>query len=355
MDADFSRSTTTGNAMSSQTFFIYLDALQLQKYVGTRIRYVPPHLQQSTTRPEPRRRTRKTVCCVNCGEGHFVKDCPNPITSFGIIAFKSVANKEEERDDLNRELQEIVSNHVSEQPVYPKIKFLMIQRKDTMGYIDFIRGKYPEHDEDKKRTLLTTFVNEMTADEKQQLLALDFDTLWNLLWVNHDSKTYKNEYAQAKTKFQKLDIPTLVMGSKTEYAFQEFSFPKGRKNMKETNVACAEREFFEETGYNKTQYKFIREYPCIQEDFVGTNGERYRHIYYLVKMKDSVPPPQIDYTNYVQTGEVRNIGWFTFAECMQLIRPYDTAKKQVIQQVYSDIVAMNEKYSCTHYYHAHQS
>ena len=42
---------------------------------------------------------------------------------------------------------------------YPYIKFLMIQRKDTMGYTDFVRGKYPD-DIIKLKEVLSIFIKE---------------------------------------------------------------------------------------------------------------------------------------------------------------------------------------------------
>jgi 8-oxo-dGTP pyrophosphatase MutT (NUDIX family) len=121
--------------------------------------------------------------------------------------------------------------------------------------------------------------------------------------------------------------------------------------MKEQNIACAEREFFEETGYCKKNYKFIKNYPIICEEFTGTNGIKYKHIYYLVKMKDNILPPKIDKNNIVQIGEVRNVGWFTYEECMFLIRPYDKAKKDVITKVNEDIIKMNNNYICSDFYY----
>jgi ADP-ribose pyrophosphatase YjhB (NUDIX family) len=280
----------------------------------------------------------KNVYCVNCGEkGHVVKDCVNPITSFGIIAFKVINGPNDEIDDTNESLKNILDKSESNKKQYPYVKFLMIQRKDTMGFTDFVRGKYPE-DENELKNILPIFLNEMTHIEKNNLLTKSFDEIWKTLWVNHDSKCFKNEYEFAYRRFQKLNIPELIKESKSSFLFQEFGFPKGRRNMKETNIACAEREFFEETGYDKSCYDFIKNYPTIQEEFIGTNGVKYRHIYYLVKMKDQVPPPKIDYKNKIQTGEVQNIGWFNYEECMSIIRPYDTAKKRVIKKVYDDLL-----------------
>jgi 8-oxo-dGTP pyrophosphatase MutT (NUDIX family) len=308
------------------------------------------NLKKDRDKEEHYKYNLRNVYCVNCGEkGHVLKECNGPITSFGIIAFKTCKEESDCINDTNNKLKEILKKINTDKEEYPKIKFLMIQRKDTMGYIDFIRGKYdirPGYEKERFKKIQVC-LDEMTQKEKINLLTKDFDSIWRDLWVNHDSKCFKNEYELAKKKYSNLNIPELIKQSSTTYQFQEFGFPKGRRNMKEQNIMCAEREFYEETGYDKNCYDFIKNYPIIKEEFVGTNNIEYRHIYYLVKMKDNVPPPKIDINNKVQTGEVRNIGWFTLNECLQLIRPYDIAKKNMIKSVANDIVNMNEQYNCS--------
>ena len=113
--------------------YIYLDKNHYNKI------YSPPKNKSNNQ--------YKNIYCANCGEkGHVVKECGRPITSFGIIAFKIIKNKQEEELDTNIYLSNLVKN-VHNINVYPKIKYLLIQRKDTMGYIDFIRGKYPNTDD----------------------------------------------------------------------------------------------------------------------------------------------------------------------------------------------------------------
>jgi len=282
----------------------------------------------------------RNIFCANCGEkGHIVKECPQPITSFGIIVFKVVNCPREERFDKNVYLTKISKSTESQE--YPKLKYLMIQRKDTMGYIDFVRAKYTEEDRYSK---IAIFVSEMTAKEKETLLKTPFEKIWSQLWVNHNSKCFRNEYARAKEQFEKLDLKKVIDTVETNYTFNEFGFPKGRRNMKETNLACAEREFCEETGYSSCNYNYLRDYGTVTELFKGTNGICYRHNYYIAKMKRTAPPPSVDYLNKDQIAEVSNIGWFTFEECKFLLRPYDTAKKEVLEKVNSDLLKFNFKF-----------
>ena len=56
--------------------------------------------------------------CNNCGKiGHLFHQCKIPITSIGVIAFRI--------------------NSIND-----TIQYLLIRRKDTLGFIDFLRGKY---------------------------------------------------------------------------------------------------------------------------------------------------------------------------------------------------------------------
>ncbi len=293
----------------------------------------------------------KRVHCVNCGEcGHVIKNCKGPITSFGIIIFKTVKNKQEEINDIPDVIKPHLNPHYvcPAKRVYPKIKFLMIQRKDTMSYIDFLRGKYPDFEPEKSNMLKTQF-SEMTKLERQSLKDLTFDQLWENLWINKSSRLYKNEKASSKEKFSKINIHSLLETTKSSWILQEFGFPKGRRNIKETNVACAEREFFEETGYEKHMYDFIHNYPVIEEEFIATNNITYKHKYYLVKLKDEY----IDYVpplSQTQECEVRNIGWYTIDECTSLIRHYDFQKKIIIKNVYDNIIKMNYNYNLSDCY-----
>ena len=89
--------------------------------------------------------------CNNCGKnGHPFHQCKNPITSMGIIAFRE-GNK--------------------------GIEYLLICRKDSLGYVDFLRGRY---DLDNKDYIMK-IINIMTNSEKNNLLTKPFSQLWREL------------------------------------------------------------------------------------------------------------------------------------------------------------------------------
>lgn len=272
--------------------------------------------------------TNNNIYCVNCGKkGHVIKICKEPITSFGILLFKISLSQTDDVFDKNFYLSDILKN--VHEVDYPKIKFLLVQRRDTMGYTDFLRGKYSDEN------LMYVFLNEMTIDEKNKLTEYTFDELWDMLWINKNGKIYKTEYEDAKKKFELLDIKEIVKKSKSCYYFQEFSIPKGRKNINETNLKCAERELFEETGFDKSQYNYIDCLPFVEE-FTGTDGVKYRHVYYLAKIKNNIKKlPDISKT---QIMEIRNKGWFSLNECTALIRPYDVEKLKIIKNAHDNIM-----------------
>ena len=52
-------------------------------------------------------------------------------------------------------------------------------------------------------------------------------------------------------------------------------------------MKCAIREFEEETDVSKNEYTLLDNVILkLTEEFIGSNGVRYKHIYYLAFIKD---------------------------------------------------------------------
>ena len=245
--------------------------------------------------------------CNNCGkQGHMFHQCKLPITSYGIIAFS---------------LQDT------------GIQYLMIRRKDSFGYIDFIRGKYSPYNLNQ---LLTIF-DEMSIYEKQRILTHPFETLWSEMWGETNIQ-YKSEEITSKKKFEILKsgitlddkfitLKDIIEMSKTTWSETEWEFPKGRRNQKEKDLDCALREFEEETGITKNNLSIIENILPFEEIFIGSNHKSYKHKYFLAYVDNSILETSL---NNFQITEVSKLEWKTLDKCLESIRPYNLEKKELI-------------------------
>jgi 8-oxo-dGTP pyrophosphatase MutT (NUDIX family) len=255
--------------------------------------------------------TKRENYCGNCGEeGHSYRRCLAPIISLGVILYKVVDSK---------------------------IYYLMVQRRDTLGFVEFMRGKY--NLENYK------YINElfkiMTESERIKILNNDFDYLWQNLWMNKNIKKFQNEYNNSKKKFIILKRGIEIDGKEISllsihkmvpifYKTPEWGFPKGRRNNRESDLACAKREFEEESGYTSANYKINNSIEPIIELFSGTNNIRYKHVYYIGKSLGDINLT-INKDNFNQVSEISKIKWFVFDEAYECIRPYNKEKKEVLR------------------------
>jgi len=218
------------------------------------------------------------------------------------------------------------------------LEYLMIRRKNSFGYIDFIRGKYIQHNIEH----LQGIFNEMSQSEKDDIMSHSFEELWIKMWGETTSNQYKSEEYTSQKKFDALKngimvndkfitLEYLVKNSATHWKETEWEFPKGRRNFQERDLECALREFEEETGYSKSELCVIENLMPFEEIFIGSNHKAYKHKYFLAKLNSSEKPN--DMKNY-QSSEVSKMEWKTLEDCLDSIRPYNLEKKQLILNIH---------------------
>lgn len=301
--------------------------------------------------------------CRNCGlVGHLYRDCPHPIMSFGLICYRITPDN--------------------------KIEYLMIQRKDSLSFMEFVRGKYALNDVEYIKSLLSF----MTHNERKLLETSTFQELWNIVWYQPHAPRHSQEYTESKIKFESLkhgyistlpslqksiSLPTetisnpvsgvrenqalqipfskivntnpnaqkqkgvlvllkqLIQQTSTTFNEPEWGFPKGRRKLKEEDVDCAVREFCEESGFDKSDISVNKDIQPLEEFFYGTNKILYRHVYYLAHIvKNEHKIITIDPHNPHQAREVRQARWLTYNEVMERIRPYNRERRELFKEAH---------------------
>uniref|UniRef100_A0A6C0DQC8 Nudix hydrolase domain-containing protein n=1 Tax=viral metagenome TaxID=1070528 RepID=A0A6C0DQC8_9ZZZZ len=252
----------------------------------------------------------KEMYCNNCGEkGHVFRTCKDPIISCGILLLRGPY------DPLKL-------------PVDPRtVGVLMVKRKDSMAYMEFIRGKYELGDTE----YLERLIGNMTLPEQKLIVAEEFDTLWTKLW-GQGRDTHSAEYEISKSKYYQLDRVDLTTRNRSKYSEPEWGFPKGRRMRGESDSVCAVREFFEETNIPPEAYT-LHETLKFTETFKGTNNIMYRHIYFVAMLKDSKIVNLKQKLTFMQSKEISEVDWKSLSECKSVIRPHYTERLALMGQV----------------------
>ena len=233
----------------------------------------------------------------------------------------------------------------------------MIQRKDSLCYIEFIRGKYDTYN----IKYIQILIDKCTIEEKQNLLNCSYELLWQKLWLI-DEKTVNEQknnqdYLKGYDKFKKLsdgyffnktkefiNLDYFMKKTKTNYPDTEWEFPKGRRNNHESNYDCARREFTEETNYLSSDYQLINNLLPFSEEFMGENRVRYKYIYYIGYLTNIEKDVYIDPKNKDQFNELKNIKWLTKAESLNIIRDYHHTRRDVIHKIFDLIDNLDKEY-----------
>lgn len=258
--------------------------------------------------------------CTNCGlSGHVFRNCLSPVTSYGIIAVRYM------NDIANTSL---FSKNTTLNNGNDSIQFLLIQRKDSLAFVEFIRGKYNPYEEEYLGRLLRG----MTNTEQENTLSKSFEELWNSVWGESSGiKSHKNDYDTSEKKFSiiKDRLPELIKNNPTKWSEPEWGFPKGRRNPHETDLNCAIREFQEETGLRRQDFTVIQNTLPISETFFGSNQVHYCHKYYIAVCNKSVEV-EMNMNNPHMAREIGAIQWCYLDDAISKIRPDNVEKREIL-------------------------
>ena len=265
---------------------------------------------------------KKKYICQNCGNKyHHYRECKEPKKSYGIITY---------RYDTNN-----------------NIEYLLICRRNTIGFVQFIRGQYINSDINYIQTLFNVMSDYEINIIKNNMF--DFENLWEYLWLdkfysNSNDRIRKDRLSSEK-KFNIIrnGIPNnnkeiinteFFINNKTQfYSEPEWEFPKGRRNINESESETALREFKEETGIEKEDISFVEDKPMFSEQYKSYDNVDYNNQYFLVYLEKEVNEFIISPDKKEQYTEVSKIEFHTLEEALSLIRDYCPYKISLLKKI----------------------
>jgi 8-oxo-dGTP pyrophosphatase MutT (NUDIX family) len=232
------------------------------------------------------------------------------------------------------------------------LHILMVKKKYTYAFFEFVFCKYPRFD----RARLEKLFDNMTYQEKTDILEMDFDKLWRKIVINipddpkllskkikikrplgkknielqeeeekQDISLKERDYGIYLTKKQRFlnliedngrRLRELVHHSKS--ADPIWDIPKGRPENDEKPLDTAIREFSEEASGNIEQYKILIDIQPIKVNYVNADC-LYRNEYFIAVANDNWIP-QCQYNCYENNREVEEIRWISRDEVKFLNR-----------------------------------
>ena len=222
----------------------------------------------------------------------------------------------------------------------------MICRRNTIRFVQFLRGQYVNSDIEYIQKLFDV----MTNQEIDYIKTKDFNFLWEYLWLdNFYSKSndkIRRDKAIAQSKYDKINsgynfndntinIKYFIDNKTDFYEEPEWGFPKGRRNFNETNFQTAKREFCEETGISDNDIFISNTAPHFNEEYKSYDNIRYRNTYYLAEYLGNIEDIKITPENKEQYTEVSDIKFFDLNTALSSIRGYSSEKKNILTEVNS--------------------
>lgn len=276
--------------------------------------------------------------CINCGKvGHTRYKCFEPYTSYGVVLFD--ADSPLQLAKIDKKINVRASNkgnyHLMAQlpALAERVRFLVVRKKHSYSFLEFVLGRYEPDDVQG----LTSLFEHLTLPELDILENHSYDHCAQQCGIG------SLHYESSKAKFTRIKQSGLFRKLRllVHYTEPEWGFPKGRKMSGEGNLQCALREFSEETDLLPDHLSVFERVLPLTENYVGTDGHNYRHIYFLAQVTKRPTALRRTLDHCPETSEMR---WISLTEMHTYFRPYQREKRQILTELSLFILHNIKKY-----------
>ena len=213
-----------------------------------------------------------------------------------------------------------------------QMQVMLARRRNTYEFSEMAKVRY------NNRTLPPDIFDRMTIEEKIDILSLDFSRIWYR--AHMENNPLDPGYIRRKNKFERnflfdggKKLCARVQMSRVRNIPEIWELPKGRRalgnkrGIRESTLECAIREFEEETGVRKSQY---RVYPYIRRiySFIDS-GVTYKYTYFFA-IANSDTMAEISFSNIHQIKEISALQWMTLDQVRVIASGGNAAAQRLV-------------------------
>jgi len=248
-------------------------------------------------------------------------------------------------------------------------EILMIKKRYTYQYFNFVYGKYRKNDD----LYLQYLFDNMTVGEKIEIMSMNFSKMWyriflidyvtnynissNFSVTDHMIKYNSKMYIKKKSKFETYfltnmtKLQSFIKNSTNNEIMWEI--PKGHMeiNKQKTNelpLDCAKREFEEETNISDKEYKILWDVEPISVNHVDDDIKFTSSYFIAIQNNTSNIQPVISMSSYHQLIEIENIKWVSIQD-IQLLG-LNKKYTNILYKTFTLIISVFKKNVKSYYY-----
>lgn len=227
-----------------------------------------------------------------------------------------------------------------------EVEILLVCKRYTYAYCEFVNFNYNINSDND----IVNLFKKMTLDEKIDILSLNYQQMWYRIWTNNSNYQL---FAQKKNQFDAVymcdggvRLRKLISQTLSTNADRIWEIPKGRRDDKtESNLVCAIREFYEETGIKKRFYTLLHEVGFNNNYTEG--GVMYKNKYFLARAQDNLDIKKFITIN--QLNEISDMRWMSYSK----IKAIDNSNRllplcRVLFKKYKTLIGMRSSPASLH-------
>jgi 8-oxo-dGTP pyrophosphatase MutT (NUDIX family) len=168
-------------------------------------------------------------------------------------------------------------------PLTKKLEALVVHKRHTYAYAEFVLGRYMKH----TPHTVTALLDWMTTEELLDIWSLNFEQIMFRYFLKYkNSDIFEKKRIKFESSWLRADggayLRQLVLQARALGGSQRWEYPRGRLDVNESMAMAATRELYEEAHIDRRNY-FLLPGVTKQVSYVSA-GVRYVFVFYIAIM-----------------------------------------------------------------------